>query len=91
MEGLNIDQYKALLTEVIAKQSVILGPDIAILKARNVAELTISDNGTVTDIQDSPKDALQKLVDEYVALSGQIVRSALSTVFEKYPQLEMPT
>lgn len=80
--------YKTLMTEIIQKQSVILGPQIAILKARNVSILTISDDGHVVDIKGDVRRALQDLVDEYVKLSGQIVKNALGSIFTKYPQVE---
>ena len=81
------EQYQALLSDVIAKQAVILGGDIAILKARNVSELAIDDKGKVMDVKGDPKIALQKLVNEYVALSGQIVNNTLVAIFTKYPTL----
>lgn len=80
--------YKSLMTEIIQKQTVILGPQIAILKARNVAMLTINDEGHITDIKGDPKAALQELVNEYVKLSGQIVKNALGSIFTKYPQVQ---
>lgn len=84
----NIDQYKALITEVIAKEAVILGPDIAILKARNVSELVISDKGEVTDVRGNPDEAVQKLIEEYVNLSGLIVKNVTKSIFEKYPMVQ---
>ena len=45
-----IEQYKAVMSEVIKKQIIIIGPDIAILKARNVKELTVENDGSVTDV-----------------------------------------
>lgn len=78
-------QYLALTSEIIAKQAVILGPDIAILKARSVGGLTVSDDGKVTDINGDPGVALQELVNTYVELSGMIVKNALGSIFEKYP------
>ena len=65
-------QYLALMSEIIGKQSVILGPDIALLKARNVQGLTIDAKGTPTDLQGDPGSVLKALVDEYVDLSGQM-------------------
>jgi len=88
MEAENSDKYKALLSEIIAKQSVILGPEISVLKARNVPGIKISDNGVVTEISGDYRQILEKLVDEYVALSGMIVKNALSSIFAKYPELE---
>lgn len=80
--------YKSLMTEIIQKQSVILGPRIAILKARNVLDISVSDDGHIIDITGSPRTALQELVDEYVKLSGQIVKNALGSIFVKYPQVQ---
>lgn len=82
------ERYLELLTEIIKKQAVILGPEIALLKARNVSELAVDKDGKVTDIAGDPDAATKKLVDEYVALSGQIVKTALSSVFTKYPSLK---
>lgn len=81
-------QYKSLLTDIIAKQIVILGPDIAVLKARNVAELEIGKDGKVQDIRGDSRQALQKLINEYVNLSGLIVKNALGSIFEKYPAIK---
>jgi hypothetical protein len=82
------EQYKGLITDIIGKQSIILGPQIAILKARNVAELAIDNDGKVTDINGDPAVALQKLIDEYVELSGLIVKNALGSIFAKYPTIK---
>jgi len=81
-------QYLALISEIIAKQAVILGPDIAILKARNVGGLTVDDAGKVTEINGNPQEVVQKLIDEYVELSGQIIKSALGSIFTKYPNIK---
>ena len=78
------EKYKTLLSEIIEKQAVILGPDIALLKARNVSQIVFSGDGKVVDVTGDPKEAVEKLVDEYIALSGQIVKSTLRSVFEKY-------
>lgn len=82
------DEYKRMLTEIIKKQIVILGPQIAVLKARNVPGLKISDDGTVIEIQGPEQIVLQKLIDEYVALSGEIVRNAVNSIFAKYPSIQ---
>ena len=81
-------QYMALTSEIIAKQAVILGPDIAILKARSVGGLEVSDDGKVIDIKGDPKTVLQELVNTYVELSGMIVKNALGSIFEKYPGIK---
>lgn len=83
------EDYKNLINDILAKQAVILGQDIVILKARNVAGLTITDDGKVTSIEGDPQEVLQKLVEEYIALSGQIVKNILNPVFQKYPDIKV--
>ncbi len=83
------EQYSALISEIIKKQSVILGPEIAILKARSVPGLMVDNDGKVTGVGDNPKDTLQTLVDRYVELSGLIVKNALGSIFAKYPDINI--
>jgi len=59
-----------------------------VLKARNVKEITVGNDGKVPDIQGEPQSALQKLVEVYVALSGEIVKNALDPVWAKYPSIK---
>lgn len=83
------EQYSALISEIIKKQSLILGPEIAILKARSVPGLMVDNDGKVTGVGDNPKETLQSLVDQYVELSGLIVKNALGSIFAKYPDLNI--
>lgn len=69
--------YKQLLSAVIKKQIVILGPDITLVKARNVKGLVVADDGTVTDIAGDPQQLTQQLIDQFVQLSGEIVRKTM--------------
>jgi hypothetical protein len=85
----NTTDYKNLINDIIAKQTVILGPDIVLLKARNVPGLQLSDSGQVIEISGDPQTVLQKLIDEYIALSGQIVKNILNPVFAKYPDIKV--
>lgn len=85
----NNNDFKNLVTEVIQKQAVILGPDIAIMKARNVSEITVTGDGTVTEVKGDPQAVLQKLIDEYVALSGLIIKKALEPLLQKYPKVRV--
>lgn len=79
--------YKNLLTEIIQKQIVILGPDIAIMKAKAVPGLELDGNGNVVKITGSPSEALHKLIDEYVGLSGLIVKTTMEPLLSKYPEI----
>lgn len=82
-------QYTALISEIIKKQSLILGPEIAVLKARSVPGLMVDNDGKVTGVGDNPKETLQNLVDQYVELSGLIVKNALGSIFAKYPDISI--
>ena len=88
MEGVSKEEYQKILSEIIKKQIVILGPQIAVLKARNVPGLKVGDDGTVTEIFGLEQEILQKLIDEYVALSGEIVKNAVNSIFKKYPSIK---
>jgi len=81
------DKNKYGWKEIIARQSIILGPDIAVLKARSVGGLTVDDKGIVIDIKGDGSVVLQQLVNTYVELSGMIVKNALGSIFEKYPDI----
>ncbi len=80
-------RYIAIISEIIARQSIILGPDIAILKARSVVGLIVNNEGVVTDIKGDGNIILQQLVNTYVELSGMIVKNALGSIFDKYPDI----
>ena len=82
-------EYKNLINDIIAKQVVVLGPDIVLLKARSIEGLTLDANGKVSALAGDPQEILQKLVDEYIALSGQIVKNILTPVFDKYPDIKV--
>ncbi len=82
------EQYKSIMSEIIVKQGVILGPDMAVMRARKVTEIEVTDDGKVTEIKGDPSEALKKLVDTYVELSGQIVKNALGSIFTKYPGIK---
>lgn len=88
MDGLSKDEYKQVITEIIKKQIVILGPQMAVFKARNVPGLKVADDGTVTSVEGPEQVILQKLIDEYVALSGEIVKNAVNSIFKKYPSIQ---
>lgn len=77
--------YKKLLTDVIQKQIVVLGPAITLAKARNVKGLTVADDGTVTDMQGPPQVLIQSLIDQFVQLSGLIVKKTMEPLLALYP------
>lgn len=82
------EEYKKMLTDLIQKQMVVLGPNIALDKARKIAGVQVSDNGTVLDISGDPQLVLKGVANEYMVLSGQIAQMTLNTLLEKYPTVK---
>lgn len=81
------EEYKKLMSELVKKQIIILGPDISLAKARGVSGLTVADDGSVTAITGDPKAALQQLIEEFVSLSGMIVKKTMEPLLANYPGL----
>lgn len=79
------NDYKKVLTEVIQKQIVILGPAITLAKARNVEGLTVAEDGTVTEMTGHPQELIQSLIDQFMQLSGLIVKKTMEPLLANYP------
>ena len=84
----NHEEYKKMLTDLIQKQMVVLGPNIALDKAKKIPGLKVSDNGTVLDIEGDPQAVVKGVANEYTILSGQIAQMTLNTLLEKYPAIK---
>ncbi|MCK9361141.1 hypothetical protein M0Q28_02825 [Patescibacteria group bacterium] len=67
-----------ILTSLIQKQMTILGPNVAIGRARRVSGLTLGDDGVVTAIQGDASEISQAVVNEYITLTGDVTK----TLFE---------
>lgn len=83
------EHYQNLITEIIRKQMDILGPEIAVRKAMKVSGLKVKETGEVQALEGDPQQVLHKLIDEYIALSGEIVKNILGPVFAKYPEIKL--
>lgn len=91
MQPTSPQDYKQLLTAVIKKQIVILGPDITLSKARNVTGITVADDGTVTNVEGSPQEVTQALIDQFVQLSGLIVKKTMEPLLSMSQPTAAPT
>ncbi len=69
--------YKNLLTEVIKKQILILGPQIVVAKVRSVSGIQVDDNGVVLEVTGDPQKIIQDLINQFVSLSGEIVKKTM--------------
>ncbi|MFH1565880.1 MAG: hypothetical protein ABIB98_01620 [bacterium] len=86
-----MDEYKMAITEIVQKQMAILGPEIALLKAKNIEGLKVNEKGEVLEFKDNSREILQKIVDEYISLSGQVFRNVLAPILQKYPNIVVNT
>jgi len=80
-------RYQKLLTEVIKKEILVLGPAISLAKARNVKGLTVSEDGTVTTISGNPQELIQQLINQFMELSDLIVKKTIEPILANYPDL----
>ena len=78
-------EYINLFNEIIHRQTVVLGPDIAVIIGKKVEGLKFSDEGKVTDYDGDPQQILQMLINGYVNLSGLIVRKTIEPLLAKHP------
>lgn len=81
----SIDDYKHLISDIVKKQVALLGPGLALSRARNVQGVKIEDDGTVSEMHGDPKELLQKVLDEYFVFSGLIVRRVMESILQSYP------
>lgn len=84
----DVEIYKSMLSDLIKKQMIMLGPNVALGTARKVSGITVSEDGTVTDITGEPQIVMEGVANAFMSLSGQIAQMTLKTILEKYPTLK---
>lgn len=72
--------YKKELQDLIKKQIVILGPDTVGAKVKNVPGLEIDAAGQILKADGDVKALLEKLVEQFVELSSEIVRKTMEAL-----------
>lgn len=77
--------YKKIFSELIKKQMLVLGPDITLAKVKNVQGITVDNNGEVQSITGDPQQLLQLLINQFVELSGMIVKKTMESILTTYP------
>lgn len=63
-----------IISKLIQKQMIILGPGIALNVAKKVESITVNDKGEVIEIEGDESDAMDKIINEYVKLTGEVSR-----------------
>jgi len=77
--------YKQLFSQLIQKQILILGPDITIAKVKNVPGIVVDQAGSVQSITGDPQALLQALINQFVELSGMIVKQTMESIVASNP------
>ena len=80
-----MEDSKGIFTEVIKRQMAILGPDITLAKVKNVRGIEIDATGTVTKLEGDPKVLLSELINQFVELSGLIVKKTMESILMSNP------
>ena len=85
MQPASDTDYKSLFSQLIKKQMLVLGPDITLAKVKNVIGITVDINGDVQKLEGDPQKLLQGLINQYVELSGMIVKKTMESILTSYP------
>ena len=67
------------------KEMIVLGATPALLKARLVKGLHVSDNGTVTGIEGNPQEITRLLIENLMEFSEAAVRKTVEPILATYP------
>ncbi len=69
--------YQKVITEILQKQMVILGPQITLIKARNVQGMKVADDGKVLSMEGNGHALSVKILEEFRELSPLIVKKTM--------------
>lgn len=81
-----MDDQKRVFSELIKRQIAILGKDITLAKVKNVPGIEIDSLGNVTALNGDPQILLQELINQFVELSGLIVKKTMESIIATTPQ-----
>ena len=91
MSDITAQDVQKLLTEVIRKQMVILGPQITLLKTRNVASLSVADDGSVIAVSETPQITVTQFLEQFRDLSAPLVMMTMKPLLSTLSPAAPPT
>lgn len=71
--------HKKVLTSLIKKQMMLLGPQVALSKLQNIEGLKVSPDGTVTEITRNPDDIVEEILTMYLDFPARIAAKEILT------------
>ena len=87
--------YQKLLSEAIHKQMTVLGPQITLIKVRNIAGLTVTDDGSIATLSGNPEEVATRFLEEFREISAPLVKKTmqplLSAIGPKMTQITEQT
>ena len=69
--------YQKLLNDAIHKQMTILGPQITLIKVKNVEGLTVTEDGTVATLGNNPENVVTNFLEEFREISSPLVKKTM--------------
>lgn len=85
----NKKQFLAFLSELLAAECIVLGPEAAIGKAKTISGLQIGSKGAVADFDGYGADNVKQLIDAFSEMSGQAAKSIAFEILKKYPEINL--
>ena len=80
-----MDDSKQIITQIIKKQMEILGADITLARVRNVPGIKVDESGNVVSIEGNTQILLSQLMNQFVELSGMIVKKTMESILALNP------
>lgn len=80
-----MDNNKKVLSEIIKRQMAILGTQITLDRVKRVPGIQVDQNGDVQSITGDPQLLMQELINQFVELSGLIVKKTMESILSTHP------
>lgn len=74
--------YKAIISEYIKKQMIILGPVVAVEKARKLNMIKLKEDGNVTQINGDGEEIMTMVESEFEGMIGSVAHTVLLRVID---------
>ena len=65
----------------------ILGAEITLARVKSVSGITVASSGEVTALSGDPHELLQNLINQFIDLSGEVVKKTMESVLSNYAVL----
>ena len=81
-------QSKQFITELIRRQMVLLGSNLALDTANRVEGIEVDSIGSVRRLQGEPILIIESLIKEFQKLSPQVTNAVVSMQFIQFPEVK---